>query len=267
MVFTCPGCDKPEHLYVHRSKALYICFRCGLRGGLLKDLVGRKSEWRRLCRLSEAREGPSEAEVDLGGCLYPLTGEAPPRGTPVAGATRYCLRRGLNQSQISRYMVSAKPFDGRVWFPYWSRGRLTWAIGRSMGAVEPKTLDMGSDKPLFGLHVYRPVGDVFLVEGVFDHFATPGSLALCGSTISHTQLAELVSLELSRVFVLLDPDAEEKALQVAESCRSAGLKAYPVLLRGNDKDPADLGRVLVTELVKVVREGAPVRPQAVRLHV
>lgn len=227
-----------------------------------------RSEWKSFVRgLGEDRRGTSEAPVDLGGALYPLGYGTPPRGSPVVAATRYLLSRGVTESQVTRYAVSVKPCDGRVWFPYWENGQVTWAMGRSLGFAEPKTLDMGEDKPLYGPHVSKPVGDVFVVEGIFDHLVTPSSVALCGSTISRRQLFSLCSLEPVRVFVLLDPDAEEKSIRVSQECRSAGLRAWPVLWRGNDKDPSALGRVFMSSLVDEVRRSAPVRPQAVRLHV
>jgi len=245
-----------------------LCFRCGFKGTALPEVSGCRSDWKAFVRgLGEPSRGTSGPPVDLGGCLYPLLVGSPPRGTPVALASRYLNSRGVTDYQINRYSVSVKPFDGRVWFPYWEGGAVTWAMGRSLGFAEPKTLDSGGEKPLFGIHVSKPVGDVFVVEGIFDHLVTPSSVAICGSTISRHQLFSLCSLEPNRVFVLLDPDAEDKSVQVASDCRSVGLKAWPVLWRGNDKDPSSCGRVLMTRLVSTVRESAPVRPQAVRLHV
>lgn len=268
IVTACPGCGKADHLYVHSTRLLYLCFRCGLRGSMLSDVVGRRSEWRKFVRgLGEPSRRLPVPSVDLGGDLYPLSAGTPPAGSPAVKATKYLLRRGVDESQISRYLISVKPFDGRVWFPYWESRRFSWAVGRSLGTQEPKTLDTGGEKPLFGPHVSKPFGDVFIVEGVFDHLATPSSVAVCGSTISRRQLFALSSLEPTRVFVLLDPDAEQKAIEMAAACRGVGLRAYPVLWRGNDKDPSALGRVLMSELVERVRSSAPIRPQSMRLHV
>ena len=269
LVTGCPKCGKPDHLYVQRSRLLFYCFKCGNRGSAISEIDGKRAEWRLfLSGLGEPREAASKAQVDLGGSMYPLIGGAPPRGCPVVRATRYLAGRGVTAAQIGRYLISVKPFDGRVWFPYWSAGVMTWAVGRALGAtLEPKTLDVGEDKPLYGDHVHAPVGDVFLVEGVFDHLVTPSSLALCGSGISRLQLASLRALDVGRVFVVLDPDAEPKALEVAELVRSVGLKCWPVLWRRNEKDPSKMGRALMTELVGKVRRGAPVRQQAVYLHV
>ncbi len=266
IVTACPQCGKAEHLYLHRTRLLYLCFRCGLKGSLLAEVS--RSEWRQYLRgLGEPREGTSVASVDLGGHLYPLASGIAPAGSPTLRARKYLAGRGVTEGQVSRYLLSVKPFDGRVWFPYWENRRLTWAMGRALGSQEPKTVDFGEEKPLYGVHVTKPVGDVFVVEGVFDHLATPSSVAVCGSTVSRSQLFALSSLSPERVFVLFDPDAEDKAVQAAAEMRSVGLKAFPVLWRGNEKDPADLGGALMGELVNKVRSSAPVRPQAVRLHV
>ena len=270
MVMRCPGCSKEDHLYLHKTRLMYFCFKCGLKGTEIGEVDGRRAEWRLfLSSLGEPREAPKKGQVDLGASMYPVTSGEPPKGCPVQRAVRYLQSRGLTYAQMNRYMVSVRPLEGRVWFPYWVDGEMTWAMGRAMGSQEPKTIDTTTDKPLYGLHVHRPPArsDVFLVEGVFDHFATPGSLAVCGSTVSRAQCFDLYSLEPARVFVLFDPDAEEKALSASEQVRAAGMTCYPVLWRKNEKDPAELGRVLMGSLVEGVRKDAPVRQQALYLRV
>lgn len=271
----CPVCGKEDHFAIRVASGWYICFRCGLKGQA--DLAGRLVEWRAALRLSgravPATAGISEAR-EQGGVLYsqlsliPLwTGEA---GKP---SRDYAARRGIDRETARRYKITADRWGCRLWFPYWDeQGQVTFFMGRTfVDGVEPKTIEPpGSTKPLYGLHVGIAYGrEVFAVEGVFDHFATPLSVSLMGSELYDEQVEGLRQLG-RRVFLLFDPDAKAKALYKVRRLRSAGVEACALSLEGTSADPADLGSSVMLSVVAATRRLAGnlrVLPPALSVHV
>ncbi len=97
---------------------------------------------------------------------------------------------------------------------------------------------------MFGRHVnWVSNGPVVLVEGVFDHFATPTrSYALMGSNITPDQIKRLIKDNVEKVFVIGDPDADSAAQGICKKLLDYYVLAFMVQLAGTNKDPADLGR-------------------------
>jgi hypothetical protein len=154
-----------------------------------------------------------------------------------------------------------------VWFPYWEADEVLWAVGRSFNGSEPKTMEVGTtEKPLFGRHLGPSPKSVVLVEGVFDHLHVPESFAVMGSTVTSRQILSLVADGVERAFLLFDPDAEDKVKASAEHLRRFGVPTWPVFWRGTRKDPAEIGRVRMGNVVRSMLRDAPVRPQALTLR-
>lgn len=254
----CPRCGKEDHFAIRVVTGWYICFRCGLRGKA--ELADHIMEWRGAIRRSStiAVRTAGIAETRDAGGLYesspgvPLwTGEA---GKP---SRDYAAKRGLDRETARRYRITADKHGCRMWFPYWEQdGRVSFFMGRTfVDGVEPKTIEPpSSSKPLYGLHVGIAYGrEVFPVEGVFDHFATPLSLCLMGSELYDQQVEGLRALG-RRVFLLFDPDAKDKAMVKVRRLRLARLEASAVLMEGTSNDPADLGPGLMREIVMSVKQ-------------
>ena len=115
-------------------------------------------------------------------------------------------------------------------------------MGRSLIEDDIKTLEpRNTTKPLFGRHVFKlPGPDVFLVEGVFDHFQTPKSYALMGTNLNDLQLDQLKRDGIRRVFLVFDPDANKAMDRTTQKLAKAGITAISCRLPGT-LDPGDLG--------------------------
>lgn len=186
-------------------------------------------------------------------------------------ALRYCKKRGMTDSQINEYQVAIKPGENRVYFPYWNqRFEVTFFTARLYveNSDEPKTIELASsDKPLYGRHV-APLGkSVVLVEGVFDHFATPGSYALMGSCITKPQLFQLKADGVTRAFLIMDHDAKLTCYQQTAAIAAAGITPFPVFIEDTEKDPAQLGREAMRGLVQKLMSASFTKPRALRVFV
>jgi len=256
----CPDCGDETHFSVNLTNGFYNCFKCPNGGRLSSVIVNNRSEWKKLTHnlmtkdfIGNKKTGnivlPKNA-FNVYDVLYPS--KTKPRKKHISNslslcgrAFSYCIGRGLSVEQIRDYDVYVCPGDPRVYFPYWDKtGKVVYYMGRKMMGDDnvEKTKDAeNSEKPLFGRHVTVLTDSVILVEGVFDHFVTPNSYALMGSSINVEQVLQLRKDDVKRVFVLGDPDASEKAYIMAKKLRSFRFKAFPVYLHTNG-DPGKMGR-------------------------
>lgn len=272
----CPGCGDNKHFSINIRKGVFNCFKCEVGGNIRYEIQRNRREWSSL--ISGLLPGHPTGYIRKASPFCPLRGTAisaflrgvPPkqkelRWTTAVNAMRYCLKRGMTKRQIEIYRVCVKALDPRVWFPYWNeKGELTYEMGRSMvNSVEPKTFSIGEELPLFGRHVYIERDEVVLVEGVFDHFATPHSYALMGSNVTGPQIIQLREDGIKRIFVILDPDAHRQSVTAARRLANFGFDVFPVVIGDYSRDPADIGRKKMSEIVRTLKLKHPVRPQTI----
>ncbi len=260
-VFNCPFCDDQSgNFYLNIAKKVGHCFRasCGKGVSFKQQFIGHSVRGYLQAGLTSASSPKNIHEVDVN---YPLIPIMDVKGDDKIWALKssigrvydYCISRGMTHKQIVDYKVSAKPFESRAYFPYWdSQGDVIFWMGRALGSQMPKTTEKrGTSKPLYGRHVKKwgLNESIVLVEGVFDHFATLGSYAIMGSSISTEQVHTLFRDNVGRVFVIGDPDADGAVERICKKLLSSCILAYPVQLAGTDKDPAELGPKVMGKVV------------------
>ena len=272
---SCPGCGDEEHFSINIRKGVFNCFKCEVGGNVRYEIQKNKQEW-----LSLVSRLPSNTATTSPGRPSPicsLDGTAisvvlqniPPdktllEYTAAVKAMKYCYKRGMTKEQIETYKVCVKLLDPRVWFPYWDKdGEVIYQMGRSMtDMVEPKTFSIGLELPLFGRHIHIERDEVVLVEGVFDHFVTPGSYALMSSNVTGPQIIQLREDGVKRIFIILDPDANKQAITAARKLANFRFDVFPVVIQGG-KDPAELGKEHMSTIVKIIKKNHPIRPQTI----
>ena len=280
-VIRCPFCDddKGSH-YINIYKKVSYCFKMACHASVAFKSIFVGHSVRGLLsesfKLKYHKDNANEA-IDLSSPFTPITGETVDGvrlGVAVNSVMRkaydYCITRGMTHKQIDEYKVSIKPYEGRAYFPYWNgSGETVFWMGRALGSQIPKTVEKrGSEKPLFGRHVKRiRNGPVVLVEGVFDHFVTPHSYSIMGSSITRLQISALLEDKISKVFCIADPDAGGAMQNIASDLADSHLEAYQVQLIGSSADPAELGRETMSKLVEELLNKKLDRPQILRIGV
>lgn len=271
LFMACPGCGNDSHFSVNLSNGKFNCFKCTVGGKLAGEIANDRLNWRRLTgNLLDSdflsnRSTPGR-KIDLPKNAYIIhsalysDGNSPRKKhvnnslSLCERAFIYCQKRGLTKEQIKKYRVFIKPMDPRVYFPYWNRyGEITYFMGRKMMGVQDvmKTKDVeDTEKPLFGRQVEVLRDRVILVEGVFDHFVTKSSYALMGSSVSTAHIMQLREDGVKTVYVLGDPDASLTAENNARKLRNFKFNAFPVFMHTKGRDPGDLGRDRMDEVVK-----------------
>lgn len=287
----CPACHGHMKFSIHAERGAYGCFTCPLSGTIRHQVLDNRLRWVPVRDLVHGRDEMTgrraSAATRTGGDgislpFYTLAGDRgslqTPTGLPtpfpsaVEGGIRYCLGRGMTMGQISTYRVGILPMVPRVYFPYWDdKGTVTYWMGRSIHSdVEPKTLEPGdrSEKPLFGRHVNSWTGGpMLLVEGVFDHFTTPNSVAMMGSFISNYQVNQIREMGPPWVALVLDPDAIGKSMQICKRLWESGIKCACLRWDKVQKDPGDLGFSVMAGVQQLLEKmSVPVRPCIMRVR-
>jgi len=280
LTMKCPNCGNVGHFNVNIKKCKYNCFKCHNGGSFPGQALADAKNWRAIVRGIGSDAPPSAQGRPFAFCslastplMAILPAPVPPAFTTAMieyvmakNIYQYCLSRGVTRDQIEEYRVGYKSLVLRAWFPYWDEsGEIVYQQGRAVvDTVQPKTISEGENLPLFGRHIKVLRHTVVLVEGVFDHLATPCSYSLQGSNITTFQLEQLRADGVKKAFVFMDPDAGVQGKRICQKLGLYGIKGHLVVMPQQAyKDPADIGVETMTKIVKCLMSDNHVRPQTI----
>lgn len=285
LILTCTFCDR-EKLYVNGTTGLWICQRCGERGGLwtlaTKVLGLDNYDAFRLTRevekgladaprfIRKQEEAPDE-EIPLPDG-FRLLGR---RGTNPMNETywRYLVGRGLPEDTVAAYGFGCVPYQGkyarRVIIPIRQDGQLRSFVARSIRDTCPacrkepcgcparwrKVLhpeDVQMAKLLFNIDRMRDGQPIILMEGIFDALRLPDQ-AVCsfGAHLSREQRS-LLRQRTNKVVICWDGDDVGRvgALRVARELVSDLMSVRIASL----PDGTDPGSVELATLASCIQE-------------
>lgn len=275
----CPFCgdDPSNHLTIHRSTGYLNCWRCNFEDYKMKSKKGWRPSFKTLikeiedCTWGEAKqiyeeiggdspEGVPGRAIDrptmVENCVFPsdiISFDNPGAFAPFRDVLYgYLVKRNFTKYHIQKHKLhfgtQGQNF-GRIIIPYFLNGKMVNWIGRrtspkqkwryfncKLSEASVRLADI-----LYGAESFK--GDVLrLVEGAFDKMRIGDSaLALSRSQFSAKQ--RNIVLERGKyakyISIVLDPEAEAKAITIAEELSISGKKIKIVILPGGT-DPADL---------------------------
>lgn len=102
---------------------------------------------------------------------------------------------------------------------------------------------------IFNLNNAKKNGVAVLTEGVFDATTVGDSgVALFGKTLSVKQLLLLIQANLDAIYIMLDPDAKDSAVKIAELLSRHNSSVYLCML--SNGDPNEVGRKGCLEAIR-----------------
>ncbi len=253
-LFYCPYCEHHNpKLSINLEKNVYKCWVCDAKGKNIWRLVRKfgdspdKRKWRSF-----------EDEVDISDSIYEKIFGTPieeedlvelPRefvsltnkNLLVGGkrAKKYLLNRGLTRNDIARWKIGycdGGEYKNRVIFPSFSEGgKLNYFVGRSYSDDWMKYKNpMVSKNIIFNELDVDWREKVCLVEGIFDAIKTGiNSIPLLGSTLNErSKIFQKIIENDTSVYLALDPDAENKSLEIIKTFLSHGIEVYKVDVNG-----------------------------------
>ena len=242
LVCDCPFCGGGSKLYVNAGLGLWVCYRCGERGGTIRlvqevDGLSRQEAIRLVVEASvrlpsrcvdellddaePSAPGPESAE--------PEALKLPPEFVPIFDGSTWTLppylrERGIRARTAAAYGLghcASGRYADRIILPAHVLGRLTFYQGRSTTGAVPKYLAPSVDRSsvLWGYDEAAGAERVFIVEGALDVLgcAQAGltAVGLLGKVISTAQAALIAGAGFARATVMLDPEAGREGAAVA----------------------------------------------------
>lgn len=248
-ILACPLCgDKGErhhkHLHVNEDKGVYYCHLCG-EGGTVRSLVKKFPYLKDEIAVIQAVRYQPEYIENAGLPLQRLIDKTDNRLT--VAVKNYLVERGLDDLMM-RDVWWTPAYPARAVFPCRENGEIVFWAARAIGSAKPKwrfpkkgLTKISKSEAVFGLNKFfgKSVGELFIVEGVFDALAVDG-VALLGKFCSDTQLRKILSLHPSRIVIGLDRDAKVEAEKLAEKVD----KIVPATVEFPPKQYRDWGEIM-----------------------
>lgn len=186
--------------------------------------------------------------------------EEKPTSTLGKSATRYLKKRGFDIRAVRMKgwgYCNTGDFFGHIILPMYYDGKLVYYNARRWIGVGPKyknpnTDDTGVGKSFItynreALFMYKKV---YLCEGVFnaETVSSEQGIATSGKALSRYQINDILKSPVEQVMIILDPDALDKAIQVAEIL--CYYKKVKIITLPEKTDPNDLGRKKTLEIIR-----------------
>jgi len=247
-LFYCPYCDHHKRKFsINIEKNAYKCWICDSRGINIQRIVRKfgtykhRQQWEQL----EARVDYSILETlfdfpkedkqvaELPKEFISLANkEIPPTGFQ---ARKYLKERGLAKKDIIWWKMgycSSGEYENRVIVPSFNEdGDVDYFIARSYTGdySKYKNPPVGRDIVFNDLFIDW-TSDVILVEGVFDAIkAGRNAVPMLGSTLrEESKLFQKIVKNDTPVYIALDPDAENKSLEIIKKLLTYDVELYMI---------------------------------------
>ena len=268
--FHCPFCN-------HRKPKLEInmatneegqnpweCWVCQTRGRTIRSLL-RQLKTPRAQAADILKYLPKGSEIEYKGLsIIELPKEYQPlykaSSTSVVAnlVKNYLYERGLNDNDFIKYGIgycTSGEYGGRVVIPSYSEsGSLNFFVARSYDGNYYKYKNPEASKDIiFFESLINWNAPIILCEGVFDAIAIRrNAVPILGKSLSKSLYKKLITSNVKEIYIALDTDARDRALEIAEDLLNQGKKVYMVDLP--DKDPSEMGFKTFTQFVQTAEE-------------
>lgn len=170
-------------------------------------------------------------------------------------AIKYIASRGITMGDIYKYQIGycrSKKYRNMIIFPTFDeKGLLNYFVARTFDEDNPykyKNPPVGKNI-VPNEHLINWDVPVILCEGIFDAIAIKrNAIPLLGKTIQKQLMRKLLNSNAGKIYLALDKDAQNKALDYCEMFLDQGKEVYFVDLE--KKDPSELGFESFTKLVQ-----------------
>ena len=268
--FQCPFCNhrKPKlEINMHTNeegKNFWECWVCQTKGRTIRSLLyqlkiakdqaaeilqylpkGSQVEYKQLSIL----ELPKEYQP-----LY----TASKTSVPANIVRNYLYERGLTDTDFIKYSIgycTTGEYGGRVIIPSFSEsGSLNFFVARTYDGnyFKYKNPEASKDIIFFGSFINWNA-PIILCEGVFDAIAIRrNAIPILGKSISNSLYKKILTSNVSDIYVALDTDARDRALEIGEKFLNQGKRVFLVDLP--NKDPSDMGFTTFTNYIQNAKE-------------
>ena len=171
---------------------------------------------------------------------------------------KYLYERGLSDNDFIKYGIgyaTTGEFGGRVIVPSYSgSNQLNYFVARAYDGNYFKYKNPEASKDIiFFENLINWNAPIILCEGVFDAMAIRrNAVPILGKSISTSLYKKLLTSTVTDIYIALDTDARDRALDIAEKLLNQGKRVFLIDLPG--KDPSEMGFKAFTELIQSAEE-------------
>jgi len=171
---------------------------------------------------------------------------------------KYLYERGLTDNDFIKYGIgytTTGEYGGRVIIPSYSQSnQLNFFVARAYDGNYFKYKNPEASKDIvFFENFINWNQPIILCEGVFDAMAIRrNAIPILGKSLSTSLYKKIITSPLKDVYVALDTDARDRALEIAEQLLNQGKRVFLVNLP--HKDPSQMGFRAFTELIQTAEE-------------
>jgi len=171
---------------------------------------------------------------------------------------KYLYERGLTDNDFIKYGVgyaTTGEYGGRVIIPsYTSSGTLNFFVARSYDGNYFKYKNPEASKDIiFFENLINWNAPIILCEGVFDAIAIRrNAIPILGKSVSKALYKKIITSNVKDIYIALDNDAKDRALQIAEQFLNNGKRVFIVEME--DKDPSEMGFRTCTKHIQSAEE-------------
>ena len=171
---------------------------------------------------------------------------------------KYLYERGLNNNDFVKYGIgycTSGDYGGRVVIPSYSESNLlNFFVARSYDGSYFKYKNPEASKDIvFFENLINWNQPIILCEGVFDAIAIKrNAIPILGKSIPTSLYKKIITNKVKDIYIALDTDAKDRALQIGEKFLNQGKRVFIVNLE--DKDPSEMGFKAFTEHIQTAQE-------------
>ena len=268
--FHCPFCNhrKPK-LEINMAtneegKNPWECWVCQTRGRTIRSLL-RQLKTPREQAADVLKYLPKGTSIEYKGLSiielpkeFQLLYEASSSSVIANIVKKYLYERGLTDNDFVKYGIgyaTSGDYGGRVIIPSYSEsGSLNFFVARTYDGNYFKYKNPEASKDIiFFENLINWNQPISLCEGVFDAMSIRrNAIPILGKSISNSLYKKIITSPLQDIYVALDTDARDRAIQIAEQFLNQGKRVF--LINLPDKDPSEMGFRAFTELIQSAEE-------------
>jgi len=268
--FHCPFCNhrKPKlEINMHTNeegKNFWECWVCQTRGRTIRSLLyqlktpkNQASEILKYLPKGSFIEFKGLSIIELPKEYQPLYNSSPTSVTANL-IKRYLYARGLSDNDFIKYSIgycTSGDYGGRVIIPSYSESNtLNFFVARSYDGNYFKYKNPETSKDIiFFENLINWNQPIILCEGVFDAMAIRrNAIPLLGKSISTSLYKKIITSKVKDIYIALDTDAKNRALEIGEKFLNQGKRVFLVDLP--DKDPSEMGFKPFTEHIQTAQK-------------
>lgn len=253
--FKCPLCNHYKHkLEVDLSSQYWHCWVCNSKGRklytLFKKINATISQLKDLSKFVDTYVPVKTEQVEHVSLPseFKLILNGNKNNPEFRNALMYLKNRGITRHDIVRYGIGyceSGPYDKMIIIPSYDKdGKLNFFTGRSYykdSSFKHKNPKVSKD--IIGFELFINWDEpITIVEGAFDAIAVKrNAIPLFGKIILDNLKKKIIEKNVRDIYIALDTDAREKALDICQYFTDNGINVY--LIELGEKDPSDIGYV------------------------